>query len=161
MLRRALPVVALSLVPALPGQCQLASSQGGSGCGGFAPFGVPFLSCAGAPALGNAGFGFTATAPCSGGQVNGAALLLLGVCRTTPLPLTNYGAGGMCGPSQAVCALFVDFVALAPGGFQFAHGVPVPNAPALVGLQLCAQHAHTCDVVNCIAASHAVRVTIQ
>ncbi len=166
MLRRALPVVALSFAHALPGQCQLASSQGGSGCGGYTPFGIPFLSCAGSPAIGNAGFGFTATAPCSGGPVNGAALLLLGVCRATPLPLTNYGAGGMCGPSQALCALFVDFVALvpgalAPGGFQFAYGVPVPNAPPLVGLQLCAQHEHTCDVVNCIAASHAVRVTIQ
>jgi len=150
----------------LLGQCQNVSLPGGSGCGAFTPFGIPFLNCLGAPTIGNAGFGFTATAPCSGGPVNGAALLLRGVCRAVPLVQFNYGPGGMCGPSQAVCALHVDIAAVVPGtlasgGAQFSYSVPVPNVPQLVGLQLCVQHAHACDTVNCIAASHGVRVTLQ
>ena len=124
------------------------------------------LNCSGAPAIGNAGFGLTATAPCIGNPMNYAALLLLGVCRAVPLVQFNYGPGGMCGPSQAVCALYVDIAAVVPGilaagGSQFSYAVPVPNSPQLVGLQLCVQHAHACDLQNCIAASHGVRVTIQ
>jgi hypothetical protein len=157
---------ALLLAGTLVGQCQNASLPGGSGCGDFTPFGIPFVFCSGAPTIGNTGFGFTATAQCSGGYSQGAALMLLGACRAVPSALTNYGSGGMCGPSQAFCALYVDVAAvvpgvLAPGGQQFSYVVPVPNAPPLVGLQLCVQHAHACATLNCIAASHGVRVTIQ
>jgi hypothetical protein len=168
MKRIAVPslVAVIASAGGLLGQCQNVSLPGGSGCGYATPFGIPFVFCSGVPTIGNTGFGFTATAQCSGGFSQGAALMLLGTCRATPLPLNNYGPGGMCGPSQAFCALYVDVAAvvpgvIAPGGQQFSYVVPVPNAPPLVGLQLCVQHAHACATLNCIAASHGVRVTIQ
>lgn len=50
------PVVCAALDPTLAAQCADATSPGGSGCAGFMPFGIPFSSYGGAPAIGNAAF---------------------------------------------------------------------------------------------------------
>jgi hypothetical protein len=144
-------------------QCTLASGPYGSGCGGFTPFGIPVVTCSGAPTIGNPGFGFTTTAPCFPAPTS--AVILVGTCRTTPIVFASgYGAGGLCGPSMAVCAQYLDIVTWflgtpQAGGFAFA--TPVPNVPQLVGLQLCVQGAHVCPGVPCLAVTNAMRVTLQ
>ncbi len=148
----------------LAAQCANVTSPGGSGCGGFTPFGIPISNCSGAPAIGNAAFALHTTAPCFGTATG--AVLLVGVCRAAPIVFTTgFGPGGLCGPSQATCALFVDALTVLPGvpssagGYSFA--APIPALPQLVGLRLCVQSAVFCSGTPCTAASNAVSVTLQ
>lgn len=150
-------IVAAATVSA---QCALQSFPMGSGCGYSTPWGIPVVSCSGVPSIGNAGFGFTTTAPCIGVPVVG--LLLVGVCLPSPVVFTNGPASGLC-VSEAVCALFVDTVVMLPGVAQaggFAFSTPVPSAPQLIGLQLCVQGAHTCSGLPCVSGTNSVRVTL-
>ena len=119
----------------LSAQCVSIGLPGLNGCGGQVGWGISILSCAGAPTIGSASFRFTATAPCSVGTAS-CAVLLVGICRT-PLVLTNYGPGGVCGPSQATCALNLDIVVALPGtpsGASYNYAAPIPAIPQLVGL---------------------------
>jgi hypothetical protein len=151
---------ALAVVSPAVAQCTNVSTPGGSGCGNFTPFGIPTLQCTGSPTMGNPAFGFTANVPCTATF----GTLMLGVCRSAPLVFnTGFGSGGLCGPSQAPCALFVDAAVTLPGvsragGFTFS--VPIPNLPQLIGLRLCAQNANVCSQLVCISASQGVSVTV-
>jgi hypothetical protein len=146
---------------ALLGQCSNVSLPWGSGCGGFSPFGIPVLSCAGSPTVGNLAFGLTTTAPCA----SSSGFLLVGPCLSAPLVITSgHGPGGICGPSQAVCALHVDpclVLTGAPTGGGYAFSTPIPNDAGLVGLALCAQGVPVCAAEPCFAATQGVRVVVQ
>ena len=146
----------------LSAQCVSIGLPGLNGCGSQVGWGISILSCAGAPTIGSASFGFTATAPCSVGTASWA-VLLVGTCRT-PLVLTGYGPGGVCGPSQATCALTLDILVALPGtpsGASYNYAAPIPAIPQLVGLQLCAQEAHYCPAPACVGASQGMTVTLQ
>jgi hypothetical protein len=153
--------LALSLSSALAGQCANVSLPWGSGCGLTTPFGIPFLSCVGAPTVGNLSFALTTSAPC----VSTCGFLLVGPCLPAPVAFPfGYGAGGMCGPSEAVCLLHVDPCVALPGvptagGYSFS--TPIPNDPGVVGLHLCAQGVPLCSAVPCLAATQGVSVTVQ
>ncbi len=162
MLLRALVSFALVVVAAAPlaAQCVNAGLPFGSGCGHSTPFGIPVASCAGAPSLGNPTFGFNTTAPC----IASGGLLLLGPCLPAPFVFTSgFGPGGLCGPSEATCALFVDPVCVLTGiaqGSGFLFPAPVPNHPSLVGLQLCVQGANICSGMGCIAMTQGIQFTL-
>ncbi len=145
-------------------QCVNISIPQGSGCGYVTPFGIPVASCNGAPSIGNASFGFTTTAPCLAAGNATAGLLLIGLCLPAPIAITTgFGPGGVCGPSQALCALYVNVIGVAVGVAQaggFAFPTPVPNDPGLVGLQLCVQGANVCSGGPCVSATQGVRVTL-
>ena len=153
-----------SVAAPLQAQCVNLAPPGGNGCGNSTPFGIPTLTCFGSPQIGNPTFGFTANVPCA--SSNGT--LLIGACRTTPLLITGpFGAGGFCGPTQAVCALFVDPLAMASlpgqvqvGGFVFA--LPIPNDPRLLGARVCAQEANLCAIPGgfCVGASQGIEITV-
>lgn len=151
----------LSLSSALAGQCVNVSLPWGSGCGLFTPFGIPVLSCSGAPTVGNLSFGLTTTAPCT----SNAGFLLVGNCLPAPITITSgYGAGGICGPSEAYCALQVDpclVLVGVPTAGGYAFSTPIPNDPGLVGLQLCAQGVPVCSQIPCFAATQGMSVTVQ
>jgi hypothetical protein len=141
-------------------QCVNVSVPMGSGCGFSTPFGIPVVSCTGAPSIGNASFGFTTSTPCPGVPTAGA--LLVGTCLPSPIQFLDGPSTGLC-ISQAVCALWVSpivFLTGLPQAGGFAFPTPIPNDPQLVGLQLCVQGAHTCSGLSCLSATNAVGVTL-
>lgn len=157
-------LLAAGLATSLAAQCGFVSSPGGSGCGSSTPFGIPTIACAGQPQLGNQSFAVTARVPCA----MSASALLLGNCLVTPHLIRGpFGANGFCGPTEAVCALYVD-VALSvvipgtaiSGGASFA--IPVPNDPGLRSLRFCAQEWNLCTLPtgSCLGASQAISITL-
>jgi hypothetical protein len=165
MLRLGLASLFAACGTTLSAQCVSIGAPGLNGCGGVAGLGISILSCVGAPTIGSTSFGFTASAPCTVGTASWA-VLLVGTCRT-PLVLFNYGPGGMCGPSQATCAMTLDIVVALPAGplsgGLYSYAAPIPAIPQLVGLLLCAQEAHYCPApaLACVGASQGMRVTLQ
>jgi len=152
----ALAVVAASHAVA---QCTNASIPAATGCGWSMPFGIPTVSCAGSPTIGNATFTVTSSPQCLGTATVG--ILVVGTCR--PALLLPMGPGAACGPTQATCAQYVDIITAIPGtvsagGFSFS--TPIPNIPQLAGLQLCAQSALFCTG-GCVAVSNGLRITLQ
>jgi hypothetical protein len=144
-------------------QCTNVSVPGASGCGIMTPFGIPVITCNGAPTVGSSTFGFTTTQACFGTGTPLLGFVLAGSCLTTPQPLASLGAL-MCGPSQAFCALYVNPVATlggTPSGTGFSFPLPIPSSPQLVGVQICAQGAHICTTGPCVSASNAISVVVQ
>jgi hypothetical protein len=142
------------------------AAPGLNGCGFSTPWGIPTIACVGAPQIGNPSFAVTANVPCAAGAPT-AALLLVGICRSPSLLIRGpFGAGGFCGPTEAVCALFVEPVLFTlpgsprAGGFDFA--MPLPNDPGLRGLTACVQEANLCPVQGgaCVAASQGIAITL-
>lgn len=145
-------------------QCVVVGSVGGSGCGVSTPFGIPRVTCNSQPVLGNAAFAVDAAVPCPAS----AGILLIGACLPQAQVIRGpFGFGGFCGPTESVCALFVDpqgAIAISgfvtPGGYSFP--LPIPNDPGLAGLRLCAQQAGLCSFAqgSCIHASHGMQITL-
>lgn len=151
------------LAPSLAAQCRDVGSRGGSGCGLSTPFGIPTLSCVGTPRIGNQSFTMSANVPCNAT----ASLLMVGACLGTPIVIRGpFGAGGFCGPAEAVCAAFVDLTSAiailgSPQGGSFVFSLPIPNDPALRGVTLCTQEVNVCSLPggSCVGASHGVAIT--
>ncbi|HET6204278.1 MAG TPA: hypothetical protein VFI25_15910 [Planctomycetota bacterium] len=166
------PGILLSVLPAaLPlgsparTQCTNLAVPGLNGCGGFTPFGIPTIACAGTPSVGNASFAVTAVVPCT----VSSPTLLVGTCLASPIVVLGpFGAGGFCGPSMARCIAFVGptiFLALpgiATGLTSFTFPLPIPNDPTLIGASVCVQEVNFCNLGagQCVGASQGISIAV-
>lgn len=143
----------LLLASSAPAQCANLALPGQSGCGHSTPGGMPAISCAGAPAVGNVAFGVSASIPC----LASFPVLPVGTCLPSPLLITGpFGAGGFCGPPTAPCLAFVGLT-------TFLVLPPIPNNPTLAGTTVCVQEANLClqPGGSCIGASQGLSITVR